>query len=139
AAQPITVRAEHERGAFLLGDGSVVTIYVSGCSNWVLDGLHVESADNAAAGAAGNVVYLNGCDSMTLHRLLVARSNRVVRGYLMDVNGSSHVTVEECEGYLYHRAGVLAFQSPSTRVRRSYFNDRGYSYPDAGCFSGIDL
>ena len=42
AAQRITLKAEHERQAFLKGDGSAYPVQMIGCAYWTLQGLRAE-------------------------------------------------------------------------------------------------
>ena len=50
----ITVKAEHERQAFLQGDGSAIPLLVRNCRWWAFEGLRVEDGDFQGGGYAGN-------------------------------------------------------------------------------------
>jgi len=45
ATLPVTLRAQHQRAAFLRGDGNAPPFFMEGGSHWNVDGLRAESAD----------------------------------------------------------------------------------------------
>src|SRR4051812_36546441 len=129
--RPITLRAAHERQAFLKGDGSAHPFHLSGCSDWTIEGLHVENGDfpREIGEQPGTVLLFENAKRLTLRRLLAARSNRNFgRSCVLLINdGSSAVLVEESEFYDFHWAGVRVAKTSSATLRRNYANSRNYA------------
>jgi hypothetical protein len=126
--QPITVRAQNERRAFLQGDGAGPAIGLSACQNWVLDGLRAEGAD--VAGEKGDepgsvVVLARACGNVLLRRLLAAKPNRYMEAsvYVL-ARAAAGVVVEECEAVDFHYYGFHAFDSQRPVFRRSHAHSR---------------
>jgi hypothetical protein len=132
---PITVRAYSEHGAFVRGDGHVPPITIDGCHDWGVAGLRVEAqdaADDLTTPDTGSVVVLVGKNAnVTLTRLLARRPNRQksVARVIRIADGSSGVTVVECELYDFHGNGIEAARSDSLVLQRNYINSR--NTPDA--------
>lgn len=124
----ITVRADKERQAFLRGDGKAPPIVMTGCSHWVLEGLHAESQDVTGAPGtpeAGSVVVLEaGNDDIELKRLLLARPNRTLHSHVLRIDRSTNITVEESELYDFHHNGFEVSRSSGVILRRNYVNAR---------------
>jgi hypothetical protein len=137
AVLPITVRADHERMAFLKSDGTTPPLFVNGCAYWTIEGLHVESLDvNSDAvlsdtsyndGArTGTVVVLEGaCDHVVLRRLLAAYPNRFKHSHVIRVGDhANRCLVEECEVYNFHHNGIEVWRATSVTLRRNYVHAR---------------
>jgi hypothetical protein len=128
AAQPITVRAQNERRAFLKGDGSGPPVELSGCTSWILDGLRAEGADvpNEMGDEPGSVVVVtNGCADVLLRRLLAAKPNRYLTASAYVIgHAAANITVEECEALDFHYYGFHAFDTQHAVFRRSYAHSR---------------
>jgi hypothetical protein len=131
--QPVTIRAQNERRAFLSGTGST-PIEIANCSNWRIEGLYARNADNVLTGAGnGEVVRVQNCSALTLRRLLAVHpnmhcANSVIEGCNSQgilVSQSRNVLVEESEVYDYHRHAFSTYLSVGTEFRRTYSNDRG--------------
>jgi Right handed beta helix region len=142
AAQPITVRADHERMPFLKSDGTSPPLHVQSCSFWTIEGLHVESLDldsdavvsdtSFRDGAhTGTVVVLEGnCDHVVLRRLLAAYPNRYKHSHVIRIgDGATHVLVEECEAYNFHHNGIEIWRATSVTLRRNYVHARSEDIP----------
>ncbi|HEY0706723.1 MAG TPA: hypothetical protein VGG33_08000 [Polyangia bacterium] len=127
---PITVRADEERRAFLRGDGTSPPFQMEDCSHWTIEGLHAESADNASGGPgaieSGSVFVLEEDNhDVILRRLLLARPNRYRHSHVLRIgDGSSNVTVEECELYDFHHNGFEVARATATVFRRNYLHSR---------------
>jgi len=127
---PITVKAEHERRAFLHSDGSYDPLVMDGCSYWTVEGIHVEKADNdsRAGRSTDSNVLVHQCNHITLRRLLVARNNRYANSHLLNLFDSHHCLVEESEFYYFHRHGLVLWHGSSRNtIRRCYFNSPEYA------------
>jgi hypothetical protein len=137
AELPITVKADHERMAFLKSDGTTPPLFVNGCAYWTIEGLHVESFDvNSTAvlsdtsfndGArTGTVVVLEGeCDHVILRRLLAAYPNRYKHSHVIRVGDhANRCLVEECEAYNFHHNGIEVWRATSVTLRRNYVHAR---------------
>ncbi len=133
AAQPITVRAESERGALLQGDGKSHVIHLSNCAYWRLEGLYVRGADEANS-TRSPIILVEDSSDVAIRRLLVVRNNRAVNSHLVQMSASTRVLVEESEFYEFHRAAILVHGSNDCVVRRCYFNSRN----DADLVGGYD-
>lgn len=124
---PITVRAEHERGAVLHGDGAVVPLELWGCSDWVLEGLvlmNEHNPDVAKGVDVGTVAMLHGGHDLTLRRLLMMRSNHDRHTHILRVLEAMRVLVEECETYDFYHNAFEAVRSAAVTFRRNYFHSR---------------
>jgi hypothetical protein len=131
AVKPITIRAAHERKAWLASDGIGDSLYMNKCSYWNVVGLYASSADNTGAQPwEGNVFHLMAVDHVNLQRLLVVRPNRTCpnntltycNSHGISIENSHDMLVEESEVYDFHRHGVSAFASRRITVRRCYMN-----------------
>jgi hypothetical protein len=136
AAQPVTIRAENERQAFVAGDGSARPIEIRNCSYYKLIGLHVESSDNRAFDTSSGNIDVDRSDHVTLQRNIVARNNRYGNTHLIQIANSTNVLIEENELYYFHRHAVLLYHLRSNTVRRNYANSRGYHDIPGGRKSG---
>jgi hypothetical protein len=141
-AAPITVRADHERAAFLRGDASGPPFHMQGCGHWVIEGLRAESDDFANAPDtidAGSVFFLDtGNHDLVLRRLLARRPNRYKHSHVLRIaDGSRDILVEECELYDFHHNAFETQRTDSVIFRRNYINPRGM--PDlAGGYVSLD-
>jgi hypothetical protein len=126
-AQPITVRALNERQAFISGDGDGPPIELSGCANWVVEGLHAEETDvpNEMGDEPGSVVVLERCTNVVLRRLIAAHPNRYLTASVYVIaHGVANVVVEECEALAFHYYGFHAYDAQHTIFRRDYAHSR---------------
>jgi hypothetical protein len=127
--QPITIRAENERGALMQSTGDYhQAFYMNGCSHWNVIGLRGKSADLAEGdgGKPYSVFTITESDHIVLQRLLATHPNRYGNSQAIQVTESSYSLVEECEAYYFHRHGISIYRSDHITVRRSYVNSRGY-------------
>jgi hypothetical protein len=126
----IIVRAEHERQAFLRGDGTAYPFAIQNCQYWTIEGLHIENGDfkNTAKGEAnyGDAMYVYGDRYLTVRRNLLARNNRYSNSHLIDNYYSNHCLYVENEFYYFNRHGILDMYGGYNTYRRNYFNSRGY-------------
>ena len=124
---PITVRAEHERGAALRGDGTAVPLELWNCSNWIVEGLLLTNEHDAEVPQGtdiGSVAILHGGHDLTLRRLLLMRSNHSRHSHILRVLEASRVLVEECETYDFYHNAFEAVRTDSVSFRRNYFHSR---------------
>ncbi|HEX3695006.1 MAG TPA: DUF1565 domain-containing protein [Polyangia bacterium] len=129
ADQPIVLRADHERAAFLRGDKGGPPFTITGCSHWVIDGLRAESDDFPDApntDDAGSIFVLgNDNHDIALHRLLGRHPNRYRHAHGLRIgDGSSDIVVEECELYDFHHNAFETSRTTAVVFRRNYVNSR---------------
>jgi len=141
ADKPITIRAAHERQAWLASDGIGDAFYMTNCNYWNVEGLYASSADNSAAKAwEGNVVRVYLVGNVNLRHILARRPNRTCPNSTLPycnaqavlVENSHHVLVEDTEVYDYHRHGLSIFKSRYVTMRRCYTNTRGAVSSEGG-------
>ena len=108
SGEPITIRAENERQAALVSDGSQAPFEMIGCAWWRVEGLRAQDADNSSASqAAGYPFRFREVRYVTGRRLLGSHNNRMQ---------NTHVyAVEYSEQVLLDRIGCHA-SSPSVGV-----------------------
>jgi hypothetical protein len=129
ATSPIVMRADNQRRAFLRGNGKVPPFFMEGCSYWTIEGLRAESQDLPGAPDtpdAGSVFVL-GRDNhdIALRWLGLANPNRAVHSHVLRVgDGSSNITVEDCELYTFHHNGFEVSRATGVVLRRNYVNAR---------------
>jgi hypothetical protein len=124
---PITVRAQHERRAFLKGDGSAAPVEISACANWVVEGLYAEGADVAGqmGDEPGSVFILtHACNNVTLRRVLGAHPNRFLTASVFVIAHGVDILVEEAEALDFHYFGFHAYDSTRPVFRRDYAHSR---------------
>ena len=145
SSQPVTVRAENERQAFIqtraqdYSGGQRVPFIMRNCSWWIIQGLHIENVDapdGSGPYPAGNAILFNNVHNLLIRRNLVARNNRYFNATLLefdDVRSVSTLTIEENEFYYCHRHCMIV--PGDSFVRRNYINSRGYA-DLPGCGAG---
>lgn len=124
---PITVRAEHERGALLVSDGATVPLELWNCAEWVIEGLVLvndHDPDVPEGGDVGTVAMLHGGRDLTLRRLLLMRPNRERHSHVLRVLEAERVLVEECETYDFYHNAFEAVRTRDVVFRRNYFHSR---------------
>ncbi len=137
SAMPITIRAQNERRAFLSSDGSHAGLDMFNCAWWRVEGLRAENADNAGGKQPDGFPFrFSNVSNLTVRRLLAARNNRALNTNLFNVEDSSNVLLEECEGYFFHRHAFSIWKSRFVTLRRCYANSMLYGLK--GCCSAID-
>ena len=134
AAQPITVKAENERQAFISGDGITTPLILTNCAYWRLEGLRLEAAD--AANQAGEPLNVTLSNNIQLKRLLLARNNRYANAHLFLLSNSTNILVEDSELYYFHRHAILNWYTDNSIYRRIYCHSRGYEDIPGGAASG---
>jgi hypothetical protein len=133
ATLPIIVRAQHDRRAFLKGDGSGIPVVVSGCAHWVIEGLHAEGVDLATepndTGEGGSLFVITGAShDIVVRRALAARANRYFEASVYLISpGVSDVLIEDSEAYDFHYYGFHTYQASRVTLRRDYVNSRGWA------------
>jgi hypothetical protein len=125
--RPIIVRALNERRAFIAGNGSGIPVELSGCANWVIDGLHAEDVDtpNEMGDEPGSVVVITRCTNVLVHRVLAAHPNRYLYASVFVIAmAAPNVVIEECEALDFHYYGFHAYDSQQVTFRRDYAHSR---------------
>jgi hypothetical protein len=126
ASNPITLKAQHERRAFLQGDGSAAPFLIQNCSYWNIQGLRAENGDFSGR-SGGTVFTVRASDHIALRRNLGAKNNRYMNSDIFLVRSSRYILLEENEAYSFHRHGISVSQSALITLRRNYVNSRGYA------------
>lgn len=123
AGHPITIRAQNERQAIINGKGTAQTFTITSKDYWTIEGLYIRSEDNATA--ALNFVATSA-HSLTIKRCVFSHFNRYANGALARIETSGYLSMEECEGYYFHRAGFTLDGCTDARVTRCYLNSLAY-------------
>lgn len=136
ATAPITVKAEHERNAFIDNGAPAVmdSFLIRNCSYWVIEGFYATNGDHEpfARQGGGSVFKASDSDHITFRRNLAHHNNRwsgsSSHGFGLTRVSDSLVEENECSVITRHCiiAGGTA-TSPSKRVttRRNYAHSRG--------------
>lgn len=138
----LLVQAQHQRAAWLKGDGSSRVVYITASAYVTVDGLRVTSADNNCSGTCGptsgyqfmNVEVENHSNNVVLRNFLVSNNNRYQNTALIRFGDTTHSLIEDTEIYSWHRHGVVFGVGNSSNIpasnnvaRRVYANSRGYA------------
>jgi hypothetical protein len=124
-SNPITVRAENERRAFLSSNGLMRPISVVNCSSWDISGIYVRS-DDAVIGGIGGLIGIYYSNHITIRRMLLVHPNGCINDHVVTVFAGSNNLIEENELYDFHRHGIaLEGGEMLSTVRRNYSNSRG--------------
>jgi hypothetical protein len=125
--RPVTVRAQNERRALLKGEGAGAPVELSGCANWVLEGLRGEGADvpNEMGDEPGSVFVFTHVTNVVARRLLGAHPNRYLTASVFVIgHAAANVLVEESEALDYHYYGFHAYDTQHMTFRRNYAHSR---------------
>jgi hypothetical protein len=126
AQAPITVRAKNPRYAFILGDGAGPTLALRSCAWWSIDGLHIESQDNARHTAPdAPVVQFYATQNSVIRNSIVRHPNRYGNNSAIEQYGGSHDNLlEDNEVLFFHRNGIDSScdNCHHITVRRNYVN-----------------
>jgi hypothetical protein len=134
ASAPITLAAQNERQAEIDSNGNAA-LTISHCQYWVIEGLHLVSADNPSARVNQSNMMVTYSKYLTIRRNILDHNNRYFNSHLMNVDHTTNTLVEENEFYYFARHGVLVGYSDRNEVRRNYCNSRGYSDISGGWVS----
>jgi hypothetical protein len=126
----VLITADPPGGAFLRGDDSGPPLSIDGCSNWMLEGLHVESDDLNTAPTtpeAGSVVVIGeNTQQLVLRHLVLGHPNGYRHSHVLHIGDRSRdIRVEECELYDFHENAVETARTSDLTFRRNYLNSRG--------------
>jgi len=128
ASQPVTIRAETERQAWISSNGLNNPVILRNCSYWIMQGLRISTADNinSKSNGGGNVLLYN-MSNFTFRRNLLQYNNRYLNGAILSTETAmTNSLIEENEFYDYHRNGLsIGIGSNNNVIRRNYMNSRG--------------
>jgi hypothetical protein len=126
SSSPITVMAQNERRALIVGDGRLAPVSIQNCSYWHLRGLYTRQIDNARApGGSGFNVHLRDSSHLTVQRCLAYGANRYTNVSIIVLHRTHDSLVEECEAYFFHRKGIsLGVKAARNTIRRNYVHSR---------------
>jgi hypothetical protein len=123
--RPITIMAQNERRALIVGDGQSAPVTIQNCSYWHLRGLYTRQIDNARApGGSGFNVYLRDSRHLTVQRCLAYGANRYTNVSIIVLHGTHESLIEECEAYFFHRKGISLGGAARNTIRRNYVHSR---------------
>jgi len=125
ADQPITVKAESERRAFIRGDGTGTPLMIRNCAHWTIVGLYLRGGDFQDS-SVGAPVTVRDSHDVTARRLLVTHNNRYRNSHLLTIQDSHNILVEESEFYSFQRHALHVHYTTNSIFRRNYFNSRGH-------------
>ena len=145
ADAPITIQAEHERRAFLQGNGVLGPFVMRNCRYWHVVGLHIENhVDTPTPNTNVHNMYFENCDHLSIRRNLVAYVNRYYNDHTILLTHTTDTLIEENEIYYFNRHGLaIGYGNGSNMghnlIRRNYANSRGYAdCTFAGCRGSDD-
>jgi hypothetical protein len=137
SGEPITIKADHERQAALISDGTQAPFEMANCAWWRVEGLRTKNADNSSTSqSAGYPFRFSYVRYVTGKRLLGSHNNRKHNTHIYAVENSEQVTLEECEAYFFHRHAFSIWRSRGVTLRRNYANSMLYG--TRGCCSSVD-
>ncbi len=126
AESPIFVRADVERQAHIATGGTDLGIRLEGCAHWRVRGLQLSSTD--AAGGEPHIVEIESSSNVQLRRLLLHGNNRYrSASALVELEGATDLTIEECEAYDFTGSAFHFRGGDSNVIRRVYVNGRDAS------------
>lgn len=122
-SNPVIVKAENERLAYIKSNGQVPPVLFENCSWWVVEGLRAGSQDRSQQTASLGHFFCRSesCSNFVLRRNLVHTNNRYGNNGMLG-GGFHNSLIEENEVYDFHRNG-LTCESGSI-CRRNYVNSR---------------
>lgn len=124
---PITIRAENERQAYIDNDGGTVDAFIiRNCSYWVIDGLRMSRADNAADPNSDFMSVLYS-DHITVKNSLFHNANRYNNESPILIYYTSFSLFEGNEFYYFHRHAMVTKAGTDNTFRRNYCNSRDYA------------
>lgn len=126
AGNYITIKAENERQAYLLSDGTGTLIHLVNCSYLSFEGIRGRSADKNVNPSERFFLAIGG-HHISFKRNLLSHNNRYRNEGLITYDNSHYGILEENEIYHFHRNG-LSFSNGCTNAvaRRNYGNSRNY-------------
>ena len=126
--QPIIIRADNERQAWLLSDGSKEAFRMTDCRHWKIEGLRTQSKDasKSEGGRQTSVFSIISSSHIQVKRLLSSHGNRYFNQATVATRGSEHILFEECEAYHFNRHGFSIWKSHDVTLRRCYANSRAH-------------
>src|SRR5262245_32396899 len=135
----ITIKADHERQAYLQGDGTDTTLFMQNCAYWWIEGLRVSQGDGTPGGLhpdyAGTLMtFHHNVDHLVIRRHLLHNQGRGHNVSAVHISGKNTL-VEENEIYTYVRYGIVVDsqsgnETTNLTFRRNYLNSR--YYPQSG-------
>jgi hypothetical protein len=132
----VTVKALNERQVTIKNDGGNghFSLYMNTVSYWRVEGIRFRSQDAGTVDLGDSrPIETHDCNHLYFYRLVIDHPNRYHNDSLMYLEHTGYVTVEECEGYDFHRNGFVPWMH--TTFRRCYLNSRSYPNLQAGWHS----
>ena len=127
AGSPITIKAENERQAHVVDNGSNTAIYANNSSYLTFEGIRATSADLSSSTSNGEPVQIWNSTNIEFKRMLITNNNRYCNCHLLDILFSSDILIEDTELYYFHRHAIALWFTDDTTIRRSYCNSRGHA------------
>jgi hypothetical protein len=125
SSAPITIRAKNQRKAIIRSDGTTQALRLTHCNWVVVDGLIIESQDNASSTSSISVAQFSSTSHSTLRNSIVRHPNRYGNNDTLDLtSGSGYNTLEDNEVLFFHRNGIGAACDSCNHntIRRNYVN-----------------
>lgn len=131
----LTIRAENQRQAKIVDNGTGYALRVRNSAYIVLDGLYVRSTDNnylpaPSTGELGEVFFIETSHHITARNNISVNPNRYGNNHTYVAFGSQDIIFEDNESYIFSRHCVSAGESERVRVTRQYCNPRGGKIPE---------
>jgi hypothetical protein len=131
-AKPFWVKADHERRAQVLSDGTTPTLQVLGCAFWIFEGLDLRSTDAPNPGQTHSGALLSLTADVTLRKMVFSFSNRqVADDELLLLDKTARSVIEDSEFYAFHAVAARVSNGNGDVFRRDYFHSRSRSQSSA--------
>jgi len=136
----LTIRAEDQRQAKILDNGTGYAARIQNSAYIIVDGIYFRSTDNSAStGGTGRTFQIDSSSNITVRNSLFANPNRYGNTPSTGAYFSTDILFEDNESYIFHRHCFTAWHSERVVVRRQYCNPRGGAQPGhVGAGNGIN-
>ena len=124
AGSKLTIRAENQRKAKIVDNGSGYAVRVHDSTHVILDGLYARSAD-ADGKSPGLPITARFSTNIIIRNCVARNPNRYANTPVYSIFEAHKVLMEDNEAYVFHRHCVTAWRSSEVTVRRQYCNPRG--------------
>jgi hypothetical protein len=122
SAQPITIRAQNERQAWIIDSTGWAGVNLENSSYIDFHGLRISVVESPGSGS--EPIFLQSSDHITFRKLLLHDSQGYGNLHMMEGHDCDHVLTEDTEVYNFHRHGLNMSTSTNITFRRIYCNGR---------------
>lgn len=120
----LTIRAEEQRLAKILDNGTGMGARIENSSYIVLDGLYIRSTNNSAFTSNSYPLYVLGGNNITVRNSVLSNPNKYGNNTVAALYYTQAFTVEDTEFYDFHRHAITVKWTTGGVVRRVYCHER---------------